>query len=620
MLDADQIVKKCRNLERRYRETDNIWRDVLATRRGDLDVVFPDLVSEDWPKPIISNFIDIAARDLAEVIAPLPAFNCSSTSMTSDASKKFADKRSKIAQNYVQYSHLDVQMLTGADHYLTYGMSVIYVEPDFECDLPRITIEDPMGGYPEYDRWGRCTAFTRRFYREAGVLAELYPEYAETILRLDQNLAKNPNNPNNQGENKLEVIRYCDASQITLVLVAEAPVILESVNNRLGECPVVIGHRPWVDMSKPRGQFDDVIWMQLARDTLAKLQLSAVEKTVQAPLAVPLDVQELTFGPDAVIRTNSPEKVQHVGLNLSQHSFTEEAILLDEMRTGTRYPGVRTGGTDASVITGKGVQALLGGFDSQVKAAQLVFQIAFTQVMRKCFMMDERYWPEQTKEIRGQHNGTPYELSYKPSRDIKNAYDCDVSYGFAAGLDPNRAVVLLLQLRAEKLFSKDYFARQLPFELNVTDEQTKVAVEETREALFQAIYGFVQSIPALAQSGQDPSGPVVQVAEMVKRLQNGDQVEDVCLAVFAPQSPPSGQPGPGGPAGGPGAGSPGPGGLAGMAGGGGGLSPSGLLRGVPFGQAGSAPGGRPDIKTMLAGINPSGNPSMSSYVMSRRRA
>lgn len=617
MLDAQQIVKKCRTLERRFRETDQIWRDVLNVRRGDLDLVFPDLVSEDWPKPIISNFIDIAARDLAEVIAPLPAFNCSSTSMTSDAAKKFADKRSKIAQNYVQYSKLDIQMLTGADHYLTYGVSVIYVEPDFECNLPRITIEDPMGGYPEYDRWGRCTTYTKRFYKEAAVLAELYPEFAEQILRLDQKMA---NSRVTDGETKVEVIRYCDADQITLVLVADAPITLTDIPNKLKECPVVIGHRPWVDMSKPRGQFDDVMWMQLARDTLAKLQLNAVEKTVQAPLAVPNDVQEVNYGPDAIIRTNTPEKVKHVGLDLSPSSFQEESILLDEMRTGTRYPGVRTGGTDASIITGKGVQALLGGFDSQVKAAQLVFQVAFTEVMKKCFLMDETYWPNLAKEIRGQHNGTPFELTYKPSKDINGAYDCDVSYGFAAGLDPNRAVVLLLQLRAEKLFSRDYFARQLPFELNVTDEQTKVAVEDTREALFQAIYGYVQAIPALAQSGQDPSGPVVNVAKMVKLLQRGEQVEDVVSAVFAPQPPPGSQLGPGGPEGGPGGGPAGPGGQPGMANGGGGLSPSGLLRGVPPGQAGEAPGGRPDLKVLLAGLNPSGNPSMSSYVMSRRRA
>src|SRR5256885_2039273 len=99
MLSAEQVVDKCRLLQRRYRDVDQTRQDVLAARRGDLDEVFPDMVSEEYPKPIIANFIDIAARDLAEVIAPMPSFNCSSTSLTSDAAKRFADKRSKIAQN-----------------------------------------------------------------------------------------------------------------------------------------------------------------------------------------------------------------------------------------------------------------------------------------------------------------------------------------------------------------------------------------------------------------------------------------------------------------------------------------------------------------------------------------
>lgn len=614
MLSAEQVVDKCRVLQRRFRETDQTWIDVLAARRGNLDEVFPDLVSEEWPKPIIANFIDIAARDLAEVIAPMPSFNCSSTSMTSDAAKKFADRRGKIAQNYLLHSQINVQMLTGADHYLSYGLTVFYLEPDYAARLPRVLCEDPMGGYPEYDRWGKCVAYTKRFYREANVLAELYPDYADMILKAE------PGHLSGQyGETQLELIRFCDKDEITLVLVTEHPVVLEQIPNRLGECPVVIGHRPWLDMSKPRGQFDDVVWMQLARDTLAKLQLEAVQKSVQAPLAVPQDVQEVNYGPDAVIRTASPEKVRHIGGDFNPISFQESSVLLDEMRTGTRYPGVRSGGTDASVITGKGVQALLGGFDSQVKAAQLVLQVAFTDVMRLCFKMDEKFWPNATKEVRGVQNGTPFEMSYRPSKDINGDHSCDVSYGFAAGLDPNRAVVLLLQLRAEKLFSRDYMARQLPFELNVTDEQTKVAVEDTREALFQSIYGFAQAIPALAQSGQDPADPVIKLAQMVKRLQRGEQIEDVVAQVFAPQAVQQGAldlsnrgGNPGAPAG------PNPNDM-GSGGGPGGIPPSGLMRGVAPGQAGLAPGGRPDLSVLLAGLNPSGNPSMSSYVMRRRR-
>jgi hypothetical protein len=75
-------------------------------------------------------------------------------------------------------------------------------------------------------------------------------------------------------------------------------------------------------------------------------------------------------------------KVRRVRLELPNAAFGESQILLDELRQGARYPEARTGGVDASIITGRGVQALLGGFDSQVKAAQMSFRDAFVDVVR----------------------------------------------------------------------------------------------------------------------------------------------------------------------------------------------------------------------------------------------
>jgi hypothetical protein len=42
-----------------------------------------------------------------------------------------------------------------------------------------------------------------------------------------------------------------------------------------------------------RGQFDDVLSVQLARARFAILQIQAAEKSIQAPIAIPQDVQEL---------------------------------------------------------------------------------------------------------------------------------------------------------------------------------------------------------------------------------------------------------------------------------------------------------------------------------------
>ncbi len=106
--------------------------------------VFPELFPEGMSNAMVANFIDVAARDLAEVLAPLPSFNCSTSNVTSDRARTFADKRGMIANNYVYQSRLQSQMYWGADWYFSYGFLPIHVEPDFETELPRIRVEDPI--------------------------------------------------------------------------------------------------------------------------------------------------------------------------------------------------------------------------------------------------------------------------------------------------------------------------------------------------------------------------------------------------------------------------------------------------------------------------------------------
>jgi hypothetical protein len=127
-----------------------------------------------------------------------------------------------------------------------------------------------------------------------------------------------------------------------------------------------------------RGQFDDVLSVQLARARFAVLQIQAAEKSIQAPIAIPQDVQELALGPDAIMRSANPQGIRRVPLELPNGVFTESGVLERELRTGARYPETRSGNIDASIVTGRGVQALQAGFDTQIKAAQAQFARLFT--------------------------------------------------------------------------------------------------------------------------------------------------------------------------------------------------------------------------------------------------
>jgi hypothetical protein len=534
-LSIDQIASRVESLKYRASERDARAGDVLAVRQGKISEVYPDFFPEGVDTNVVANFIDIVARDLSEVMAPLPAVNCSSASQVNDRARRFADNRTRIASNYFNHSDLQVSMYTGADHYITYGFLPFVIEMDQEAKLPRIRLENPRMAYPEFDRYGRCIAFAKRYSLTLGELVAQFPEYESQLL--------GPSGFKQDVNNLIEIIRYYDKDQSVVYIPARQNLVLSQARNPLGKMMVIVAKRPSVD-GEMRGQFDDVLGIQLLRNRFAMLAMEAAEKSVQAPIVLPQDVQELQLGGDAVIRTANPAGVRRVELTLPQGAFTEQQLLNQELRVGARYPEGRTGNIDASIVTGQGVQALMGAFDTQVKSAQAIFATALRDVISLCFEVDEMFFDE-LKTIRGVDAGSPYALEYKPSKDIKKDYSADVRYGMLAGLNPAQGLIFMLQALGGKLISKDMAMRELPFNVNVTQEQEKIEIEDMRNALIGSLQAYTQAIPQMAASGQNPSDIVRKIAEVIKSRQKGQAIEDAIEEIFAPEAqqvPPAGAP------------------------------------------------------------------------------
>ena len=593
-MDIDDLGVKVRKLRDHYHLRDARWADLLSIRQGNIQQVFPELFSSDFPKPMVANFIDIAARDVAEVIAPLPAFNCDTTDAISDRARKRADKRTQIAAGYRDSCNLQTQMYTGADRYLTYGMLAFVVEPDFENNRPMIRLDNPIGSYPEWDRFGKLISYTRRYQKTVRELCNDFPEYEPQIRGQYEN---------RQSERMLEVFRFQDKEEVVLFIPERQNLVLDRSKNFIGEIPVVIAVRPGLDSDEhQRGQFDDIMWVQVARSRFATLQLEAAQKSVQAPFALPSDVNVLEIGPDATIRSANPEKIRRVGLDIPNGIFQESALLDQELRVGSRYPQGRLGQQSGSIVTGRGVEALMGGFDTQVKTAQAVFAEAFRHVMRICFTMDEKVFGDVEKEVRGVNAGAPYELNYTPKKDIAGDYWCDVTYGMMAGLDPNRALVFGLQARGDSLISRDFLRRQMPWEMNVTQEEERIEVEKMRDALLAAVGAYANAIPALASQGQDPSKIINSIAIAIKGRMDGQPIEDVIAQAFTPEVSPEVA-------------------AAGEAQGAPGQVPSGESTGAPQGGAPMpAQGGGSALQNLLAGLSSSGRPALSASVSRRSPA
>jgi hypothetical protein len=594
-LTIEQVTARVESLRYRNHERDARNLDVLAVRKGKIAQVYPNFFPEGVDANVVANFIDIVARDLSEVMAPLPAVNCSAANQVSDRARTFADKRTRIASNYFQNSDLAVQMYSGADWYLTYGFVPFIIELDDEAKLPRIRIENPIGAYPEFDRYGRCVAFAKRYSMTLGELVSQFPEYDRELLgaegyKQDLNAV-------------IEMIRYYDKDQSIIYVPRRENLVLSQAANPLGKMMVVVARKPSID-GEMRGQFDDVLGIQLLRNRFALLAMEAAEKSVQAPIVLPQDVQELQLGGDAVIRTANPAGVRRVELTLPQGAFTEQNILNQELRVGTRYPESRTGNISQSVVTGQGVQALMGAFDTQVKSAQAIFAATLRDIIQICFNVDETIYPEE-KTIRGVDSGSPYEITYKPNKDIKGDYSADVRYGMLAGLNPAQGLIFMLQALGGKLISRDMAMRELPFTVNVTQELEKIEIEDMRGALLGSLTAYTQAIPQMATQGQDASEVVRKIAAVIKARQKGQALEDAIEETFAPQQqvPPTGAPSveqpspvpPGSPVGG---------------------SPEGAP--APQGMPEAPPEAPPSIQSLLSGLTGAGNATSAVRTVTRR--
>lgn len=578
------IADRFELLKRKNVERDKRMRDILSVRSGHSELVFDGLFPSDWPKPIVANFIDVVASDTAEMVGVMPTLTAAGDSILDESKRSRADRLTKIANYYPYASRFGSRLLTGADRLNTYGFLPLRIEANYDEMRPHIHVDDPMGAYVDFDRWGSVVCYGKRWTKKVSDLAALFPEYADKL---------DPYKTRRSSEAVVEIVKWWDADRCVLFVPEREALVLAQYENPIKRVPVAVAVRPSLD-DQMRGAFDDVLWVYAAKAKLAMLSLEAVQKAVEAPIALPADVQELAFGPDAIIRSQTPEKIRRVALELPQSALIEGRLLDEELRLGTRFPEARAGNLDASIVTGRGVQALMGGFDARIKTAQAVLGEAIADAISMCLEMDEALWPDQPKVVQSAHNGTPYELKYTPGRDIKGNYNVAYEYGIMAGLDPNRALVWGLQALGAGLTSKSFLRRNLPVSMNVAEEEKVIDVEKLREALLSSVQGYAQAIPQMAASGQDPMQVVDVLASLVESRKKGVPIEEAVKSAFTPPQPPAGSPEPPMPE----MGAP----MDQMA-------PSGTP------ELAAGPQAPPPMQQLLAGLTESGRPQMASRVV-----
>lgn len=578
----DRVFAQAEALKRKYAGRDSRATQVRHIRNGDFDKVAPEIFNDEWPRPVVANLIDVLARDYAAALAPLPSFSCSATSMMSESARKFADRRTKIANSYLLHSNLAAQNLDGADGYGCYGLYAIMVKPDLDAKMPFMRVLDGASVYPLWDSQMRTRAALIRTFVSAPDLEVEYPELRELRKKT----------PGSCTEERYELCQWVDDKRVVAWLPAMKNHVLKSSPNPIGKCFVVAVPRPSGEGSwtgNIHGAYDDLIWPQMMRHNLSILSVQAADKAINAPLVVPMDVADIPEGPDAILRTSNTQGVRRADINVPPQAFAAMDWLERDILQGAMTNQGRLGQQGSGWTTGRGMEALGDGFNSGVAAAQEMLKFALREAVCLSFRWDETLWRNETKKIRGQDNGVPFEMSYMPAKDINGDYTVEVTYGFMTGMDPNRALVYVLQMLGAGVVSKDYVARSLPAQINATEELKKVDLEQVRAATVAALGGVAASLPQMIANGMDPSAIVTAIAKVAQEMQKGRPIEQVVVDVFAPPKPeptaaavdPSAPPAP---------------------------PEGGLLPPPPGG------GGRPSLQMLMAGLSSSGSPQLGASV------
>jgi len=154
-----------------------------------------------------------------------------------------------------------------------------------------------------------------------------------------------------------------------------------------------------------------------------------------------------------------------------------------------------------------------------------------------------------------------------------------------------------LQALGANLISKSFLRRNLPVNMNVSEEEKVIDVEKLREAALMSVQSYAQTLPEIAASGQDPTQVIKVIGDLIESRKKGTPIEKAIETAFAPEEPaPTDSPNqmPEDP-------------MAAMS--------QMMDPGTPLGGGPSSPPQPQGLQQLLAGLSSTGQPSMAARTM-----
>ena len=494
------------------------------------------------------NMLQSGIDRLAQKISGIPQVRVDVPNENdSNRSKVRAEKLERIVTNYDEKQNLLSQLQQAARWLPGYGYCAWVISTRRDSNgfiYPSAELRDPYDTFPGNfgpDQQPREMAVVRRIPRYK--LAQIYPEFAEQILKQDDDEGDELNGDlaapfmsyeNNREQNwedntysGVRIIEYYDMGG-TYVVFPERNMILDFIPNVLSTPPFVFMKRTSFDQLK--GQYDHVIGLMAMMAKINIMSAIAMEDSVFTETNISGEIESGQYrkGRFAVNYLAPGTQVSKPMNNIPYQLFQQVDRLERQLRMVGGYPVTDDSQSPNSFVTGAGLSELNSTMSLMISEYRDIVKTALVQMDAKRLELDVILSYTQgvsKKPMAGFLNGSAFSENYTPLNDIGGDFKTRRIYGVMAGFDEPQKIVTGLQLLQAGVIDVETLQDNIDGLENIAKVQERIRKNKAEQVLFDSI---------LARSAQgDPAATMAAIAI----YEYPSAITDIMKQFYTPQDP-----------------------------------------------------------------------------------
>lgn len=440
---------------------------------GELPQRYEKFFPKNNPKQMV-QVIPLAWDDLATQVGRMPDLRGEPRDQTRAELKKVG-LLEKIGFSYMRDAlPTGKRFMRDLAWWLQLGRAVAIVTPDFENKKPRLELRDPRTCYPGVKK------------RVNNTIVELDDIIFKYKLPVEEARLRGLAPPDtsrsefgNPAKSRIEVLEYLDERR--WLIVSEYGHVVQGEHN-LGMVPAHVFESFTPDGPAGKSRFKDQVALMVSIARLISAKIAFADRLVNPILWAKGSTGTLELGP-YVINNLGPNGEMGQIAPPTQFQVDRDIQMLNQFsRVLNKNPEVRQGEIAQKGVytSAKTLEQLAESIDTVVGADWDIIAPGLEYLLKICFTMDVKLWPNMEKTINGSLRGKRFLDSYVPKDDIGDRVDIRVDYGFGVG--GYQGFLMHLQAKEAKTMSRRRAMEAMPGITDVDEEMNLIDVEDMDEA------------------------------------------------------------------------------------------------------------------------------------------